>query len=128
MGYQRPPIMPRRPVWRVLLLDAGLLTIAAAAAWMANPDIALAMTAGGLVFLLPQAWFAERVFRRQGARAAHEVTQAFYRAEAGKMLLTAAGFAVFFSQFGAAQAAWLLVTYVVLYVVNSVLLALTGAI
>jgi ATP synthase protein I len=120
--------MPRRPVWRVLLLDAGLLSVAAAAAWIADPDIALAVAAGGLVFLLPQAWFAERVFRRQGARASREVTQAFYRAEAGKFLLTAAGFALAFAGFGPAQAAWLLGTYVVLHVVNSVLLALTGAI
>ena len=120
--------MPRRPIWRVLLLEAVLLGAAVIAAWMVDPAMARAIAMGGLVFLLPQAWFAERVFRRQGARIAQEVTQAFYRAEAGKFLLTAAGFAVAFTVSGSAQAGVLLGTYVVLYVVNSVLLALTGAI
>ena len=120
--------MPRRSVWRVLALEAGLLTIAALAAWIANPATTQAVAAGGLVFLLPHAWFAERVFRKQGARAAREVTQGFYRAETGKFVLTAAGFALAFVSLGPGQAAYLLGTYVVLYVVNSVLLFLSKAV
>jgi ATP synthase protein I len=120
--------MPRRSIWRLLLLQTGLLAVAATAAWFADRAIGTAMAFGGLVFLVPQAWFAERVFRRQGARAAREVTQGFYRAEAGKFLLTAVGFALAFASVGPAQAVYLLGTYVVLYVVNSVLLALSGAI
>ena len=120
--------MPRRSIWRVLRLDAGLLVLATGAAALVEPDAGRSVAMGGLIFLLPHAWFAERVFRRQGARAAREVAQGFYRAEAGKFLVTAAGFAAAFASLGPGQAGLLLGAYGVLYVVNSVLLAALGRI
>ena len=122
------PIIPRRPVWRIFLTEAGLLLLATIATWLHDPLIGRSVLAGGLIFLLPNAWFAWRALRRQGARAAVEVAQGFFRAEAGKFLLTGAGFAVAFAQFGSAQAAMLLLAYIVRHVTNTVLLALFGGV
>ena len=118
--------MPRWSIWRVLRLEAALFALAVGIASFFEPAVGRSVAAGGLIFLLPHAWFAERALRRQGARAAREVAQGFYRAEAGKFLLTAAGFAAAFASLGSAQAGVLLSAYVVLYVVHSVLLAVIG--
>jgi ATP synthase protein I len=120
--------MPRRPVWLILLTETGLLLLATLATWLHDPLMGRSVLAGGLIFLLPNAWFAWRAFRRQGARVAVDVAQGFFRAEAGKFLLTGAGFAAAFAQFGSAQAAVLLIAYIVLHVANSVLMALFGGV
>jgi len=120
--------MPRRPIWRILLTEGGLITLVALASWLHEPLLGRAVLAGGLIFLLPHAWFAWRALRHRGARAAREVMQDFYRAEAGKFLLTGAGFAVAFAHFGSAQAAVLLIAYIALQIANSVLMALFGGV
>lgn len=48
---------------------------------------------GGLICLVPNAWFAYRTFQFQGARAAQEIVRSFYAGEAGKLALTAIMFA-----------------------------------
>ena len=120
--------MPRRSVWRILLAEVVLLVLASLAAWLHDPLMGRSVLTGGLIFLVPNAWFAWRTFRQQGARAAVSVAQGFFRAEAGKFLLTGAGFAAAFAQFGSAQAAVLLIAYIVLHVANSVLMALFGGV
>jgi ATP synthase protein I len=109
------------------MTESGLLAPAVILAGLHDRASGASVLAGGLIFLLPQAWFVWRAFRFRGAGVAPQVVQGFYRAEAGKFLLTAAGFAVAFTGLGAGQAAYLLGTYVLLHVVNSVLLALSGA-
>jgi ATP synthase protein I len=52
---------------------------------------------GGLIQLVPNTYFAWRVFRFSGAAAAHRVAQSFYRGEMVKFVLTGAGFALVFS-------------------------------
>jgi ATP synthase protein I len=119
--------LPGPAIGRVLLAEGGLLALAAIPAGLHDKATGVAVLAGGLIFLLPQAWFAWRAFRHRGAGTAPQVVRGFFRAEAGKFLLTAAGFAVAFAGLGAGHAGYLLGTYVVLYAVNSVLLALSGA-
>lgn len=112
---------------RVLAVECLLLAVASAAlAWSHGPSLGASVLAGGLVFLVPQAWFAWRAFRSTGAAAAREVVQGFYRAQAGKFLLTAAGFALAFAYGGPLEAAALLIAYIALTVVNGLLVALSG--
>ncbi|MBK8306034.1 MAG: ATP synthase subunit I [Gammaproteobacteria bacterium] len=85
--------MPRPPLKRVLLAESGLLALAVLGAGIMDPVTGKSLLIGGLIFLIPQSWFAWRVFRFSGAGAAREVVQGFYRGEAGKFLLTTAGFA-----------------------------------
>lgn len=118
--------LPRPRVWRVLLAESGLLILAALGAGSMDPVAGRSLLLGGLVFLLPQAWFAWRVFRFRGAGAAREVVQGFYRAEAGKFLLSCAGFAAVFVSAWPLQAAVFFGAYIALYVVNGVLLSRLG--
>ncbi len=115
--------MPRPSLWRLLAAESGLLIAAAVATGLADPLAARSLLSGGLLFLLPQAWFGWRVFRYRGAGAAREVVRGFYRAEAGKFLLTCAGFAAVFVVVRPLDATAFFGAYIVLYVVNTVLLA-----
>jgi ATP synthase protein I len=73
----------------LLLMWLGLVS------WDAN--VAHSALLGGLVAVIPQAWFAHRVFRRQGARAAEQIARASYAAEVGKFFMAVAGFALVFA-------------------------------
>ena len=115
--------LPRPPVWRVLLAESGFLIATALGAGLVDPVAGRSLLCGGLVFLVPQTWFAWRVFRYRGAGAAPEVVQGFYRAEAGKFLLTCAGFAAVFVGVRPLHAAAFFGAYIVLYVVNGILLS-----
>jgi ATP synthase protein I len=52
---------------------------------------------GGLVAILPQAWFALVAFRRRGARTARSMARSAYAGEVGKFVLSMAGFAAVFA-------------------------------
>ncbi|MEZ5568440.1 MAG: ATP synthase subunit I [Halioglobus sp.] len=58
---------------------------------------AYSVASGGLIAILPQAWFAHMVFRRRGARGARAIAGASYAGETGKFLLSVAGFALVFA-------------------------------
>lgn len=121
-GLQRPPL------GKVLLVEGSLLLLAVTVAWCLDTATAWSILLGGLIFLLPQAWFSWRAFRVRGAVAASEVAQGFYRAEAGKFLLVATGFALAFTAAGPVDAPWLFGAYVLMLLLNSVLLARSGAV
>ena len=60
-----------RPVRRLLSAQAGTAAIAAMIAWLAGGQSAgLAAALGGLTCLLPQVWFAWRVFAADPAKPA----------------------------------------------------------
>ena len=120
--------LARPALGRVLAIGAATLLLAVIVAWSLDQTTARSILLGGLIFLLPQAWFSWRVFRVRGAAAAHAVTQGFYRAEAGKFLMVATGFALAFTAAGPIDAPWLFGAYVVMLLLNSVLLARSGAV
>jgi len=117
--------LARPALGKVLAIDVLLLVLAVFVAWCLEPTKAWSILLGGLIFLLPQAWFGWRAFRARGAVAARDVAQGFYRAEAGKFLLVAAGFALAFTVAGPVDALWLIVSFALMHVLNSVLLATT---
>ncbi len=51
---------------------------------------------GGLIAILPQAYFATLAFRWRGARSARAIARSSYAGEVGKFLLSVAGFAAVF--------------------------------
>jgi len=65
--------------------------------WLAAESLAVSFLVGGLIQIVPQAWFAQQAFKYTGARHAPAVVRAMYRAEAGKIVLTAALFAIVFT-------------------------------
>lgn len=54
---------------------------------------------GGLVCIVPNAYFAKKLFQHQGARAAKQIVKNFYKGEAMKLFLTVALFALVFKFF-----------------------------
>lgn len=92
------PAQLKRPRFKRLLF-AQLLTVMVMGmlgAIFAGGSAALSALTGGLVCLLPNAYFAWRAFRYQGAQFARDIVKSFYRAEAGKFGLTAALFTLVF--------------------------------
>ncbi len=90
--------LPRPPVYRISLLQAAFLGMA----WLAvhiggYPLVAESMVLGGLIAIVPQAFFAWRVFQHQGARAASAIARASYAGEIGKFFLAVSGFALVFA-------------------------------
>lgn len=54
---------------------------------------------GGMVSVVPNAYFAKKLFRHQGARAARQIVNSFYSGEALKLALTFVLFAIVFKFF-----------------------------
>ncbi|MFI4918603.1 MAG: ATP synthase subunit I [Legionellales bacterium] len=49
---------------------------------------AVSVLLGGLVYIIPNAYFANQVFKFQGARAAKQIMNSFYKGEAMKIILS----------------------------------------
>lgn len=54
---------------------------------------------GGMVSVVPNAYFARKLFQHQGARAARQIVNGFYTGEAFKLALTFVLFAMVFKFF-----------------------------
>jgi ATP synthase protein I len=87
-GIKRPP------VYRITLVQAVVLALISLGAARFDSVMAYSIAAGGLLALLPQAWFAWRLFGRRGAQSA---ARSGYAAETGKFMLSAVGFAAVFA-------------------------------
>jgi ATP synthase protein I len=59
--------------------------------------IAYSVLIGGLIYIIPNMYFAFYAFRYRGAQAAQYVLMSFYRGEIGKFLLSSVGFAITFT-------------------------------
>lgn len=82
---------------RLLLLQLSLTTLAALLALLfISINAALSALLGGLICVLPNAYFARKLFQYQGARAARKIVKSFYQGEALKILLSIALFALVF--------------------------------
>jgi ATP synthase protein I len=86
----RPPVLRITLAQLVILLLLGLFLLAS------DKVRAYSVFSGGLIAILPQAYFAVLVFRRRGARSARAVARAAYVGQVGKFLLSIAGFATVF--------------------------------
>jgi ATP synthase protein I len=86
----------KTPVFRITMAQVVLLAPMSVALAYWDRAWALSVFCGGLVAVVPQAWFATRTFRYRGARSARAVARAGYAGEVGKFLLSAAGFAAVF--------------------------------
>lgn len=95
-GIEKPPIY-RIYLWQLLILLAlglGLYIFGGDKTWC------WAALAGGLIQIIPSAYFALLAFRYRGARSSVLIAQSFYRGEVGKYVMTLVGFAAVFSVFG----------------------------
>lgn len=86
----------RPPVHQIAWMQLIVLTLIVAPLLLFDREIAASVALGGLIQIIPNAWFTRQAYRYSGARQTRNVVNAMYRGESGKLLLTAALFAVVF--------------------------------
>jgi ATP synthase protein I len=87
----------RPRVHRITLAQMALLVLLCLCSLALDEVFAYSMLSGGLIAIVPQAYFATLAFRRRGARSAKAIARSGYVGEAGKFLLSVAGFALVFA-------------------------------
>ena len=87
----------RPPVYRITAVQ--LVALALSSVFIFNVDVvwATSVLSGGLIAVLPQAYFATRAFRWRGARSAQAIAKSSYAGVVGKFIFSAAGFAAVFA-------------------------------
>ena len=83
-------------VKKVALYQLALLLPAAVALLVWDAVVAYSALLGGLIQIIPQAWFALQAFRYAGARRVQSIVSAMYWGETGKVVLSAVLFTATF--------------------------------
>lgn len=85
------------PVFQITLVQCVILFLTWLGLRWDQPLVASSLVYGGAIAVIPQAYFATRLFRQRGAQAATRIARAGYAGEVGKFFLSAAGFAAVFA-------------------------------
>ena len=83
-------------VKKVALYQLALLLPASALLLGWSSVVAYSVLLGGLIQIIPQAWFARQAFRYAGARRVQSIVSAMYWGETGKVVLSAVLFTATF--------------------------------
>ena len=87
----------RPPVHRITLAQLAILAPTCLALLAVDKVCAYSVASGGLIAIVPQAYFATLAFRWRGANSARAIARSSYVGEVGKFLLSVAGFALVFA-------------------------------
>ncbi|MGC1181850.1 ATP synthase subunit I [Legionella sp.] len=86
-----------RGIVRLWLLQLGaVLVFAALCAIVYGVNAASSALLGGMVCVVPNIYFARKLFKYQGARSAKQIVNSFYKGEAVKIILSIALFMAIF--------------------------------
>ncbi|WP_420496973.1 ATP synthase subunit I [Spongiibacter nanhainus] len=113
----------RPPLLKIYGVQCVLVILASVMALPSGRDNALSLLIGGLISVVPNAYFARQAFRYAGAAHARKVASSFYRGEAGKYAVTLAGFATVFAFYETLNEFILLAAYLVMLLLNILLVA-----
>lgn len=115
--------IPRPAVMKVFRLQGLTLAVVAGVALLLDTEIGVSILLGGLIQLIPQAWFTWQAFKYAGANHASAIVRSMYRGEAGKLVLTACGFTVVYSVMDNVNAIALMGAFITMLGVQILLLA-----
>jgi len=90
--------IPKPPFNRVALYQMCLLLPITGVAFLLDAAVGLSALVGGVIQVVPHAWFTRQAFKYTVARQTHLVVRAMYQGETGKVVLTAALFVIAFSE------------------------------
>lgn len=113
----RRPIKPSLQILAVELATLGLLMLAT---WLIEPESVRSVFAGGLVYIIPSAYFTLATLPQIGARESQQFLVAFMRGHTGKVVLAAAGFAIAFRIAESLHTASFFITYCVLMLIHTI--------
>lgn len=109
------------PLARWLTIEFSLIVILSLL-WTIESRLAgYSAFVGGLIFVIPNAYFARRMYRFEGARNAHRMVGNMFRAESIKIALTAVFFAAVFILMEPVHVPALLFTFAVMVMMSAVL-------
>lgn len=111
----------RVPLLRWLLIESTAVVIMALL-WATQGRLAgYSALVGGLIFLVPNTWFAYQVYKIEGARNMSRMVGNLFRAESIKIALTAVFFAAVFNLMEPIHVPALLFTFAVMVVMGAAL-------
>ena len=87
----------RPPVHRITLTQLALLALLCMGLLAFDKVVAYSVLCGGLIAIVPQAYFATLAFRWRGAQSARAIARSSYAGGRGKFLLSVAAFALVFA-------------------------------
>ena len=97
MSERHRTSIPRPPIYRITLVQLGVLLPPVVALWFVWPSLAKAVFAGAVIEIVARAYFGFYAFRFIGARHMRQVMRSFRRGELGKFVLVAVLFGVLFA-------------------------------
>lgn len=106
------------PLLRIFVTQLLVLLVVSISMLMLDNTAALSALVGGLISIVPNAYFARWAFRYSGAKSAVRVAQSFYRGEAGKFVLTALLFASVFALMRPLNAVVIFLIYIFMMALN----------
>ncbi|KXS48018.1 MAG: ATP synthase protein I [Marinobacter sp. T13-3] len=110
------------PLKQWLTIEMAVLSVLSLLWWLLVSRLAgYSALVGGLIFVIPNAYFAHRAYRYQGARQMSLAVSNIFRAESIKLALTAVFFAAVFTLMEPVHVPALLFTFAVMVVVGNVL-------
>lgn len=86
----------RPPVTRLVVTQLLLTGVMSLLFFAKGISAAYSALLGGLIFTVPNAYFAYKAFTYSGARAARQIVKSFYMGESVKLILTAVLFTIVF--------------------------------
>lgn len=79
----------RPPLYRVSVAQLAILTLIVVITVPFSADVAWSIWVGGIIHIVPHAWFGYMAFRNAGARQVRAILRDFYWGQAGKLMLIA---------------------------------------
>jgi ATP synthase protein I len=92
-------LLSKRGILRLWRVQISLILIFAALCALYSANATASALLGGVVYFIPNAYFASKLFKYQGARSARQIVNNFYKGEAWKIIISVALFTVVFLKF-----------------------------
>ena len=119
MAAMKGAQIARPPVHRITLAQCALLLLFGMGVWLLLGKVsAISVLCGGLIAILPQAYFAVLAFRWRGAKVAQQIARSSYAGEIGKFFLSVAGFALVFALVRPIEGATVFIAYIAMVLVQ----------
>lgn len=109
----------KRPaIYRLIGVQLGATLIISVGFLLKDQVAAYSALLGGLIFILPNIYFAYKAFAYTGARAARQIVNSFYKGESVKLALTAVLFTVVFVSVKPLNVLALFLTFIIVLTTN----------
>ena len=89
--------IPKPELLKATIYQLAVLLLLVAMISTTDKLMAVSALMGGLIQILPQAWFSWQAFKYAGASNVDKVVRSMYRGELGKVVMTATLFAILFT-------------------------------